>query len=477
MSIQWTMFIHLGIISGAMILATLIRTRVTFFQRFLIPNPLLAGFILLPLYNFAFPAIGLSSVNLGEMAYHLLSISFIALTLKAPPRKKAAKGRIFGTTLSVLFQFGVQGFVGLMLTFFFIKTIMPDLFHSFGYLFPLGFAQGPGQAYSIGQSWSAFGVTDAGSVGLTFAAMGFILCSFGGVFIINYGIRHNWIAKEQIEFLSKRNIRKGIHPKGSKLPVGAYQTTETEAIDSLTINLGMVLLAYFMTFLLLSGVEALLSLIGPAGAQLAETFWGLSFIFAALISLVIKQILKATDTQHIMDNLTLNRITGFSVDLMVTSAIAAISLVVVSRYWLPIITISIVGSVIVAFTTLWYSSRVFSDHRFLRALLVYGVSTGTLSTGLALLRVVDPDFETPVAADYTYASGITFVLALPYILTMNLPLHTYVTGDYKWFWLSILVNVIYLLFTGSFFFKYAGKKAFRHKTRVWFPEEAAVLED
>ncbi len=471
MSIQWTMFINLGIISSGLILATWIRARFGFFQRYLIPNSLLAGFILLPLYNFVLPRIGLSSVNLGEMAYHLLSLSFVALALKAPPKKEVAKGRIFGTTLSVLFQFGVQGFVGLILTFFFIQTIMPDLYHSFGYLLPLGFSQGPGQAYSIGESWTAFGVEGAGSVGLTFAAIGFILCSFGGVFIINYGIKKGWIAKEKVAFLLQKDLRPGVHPKGKKLKVGSYQTTETEAIDTLTLNLALVLFGYFLAFLFLTGLEYLLSFIGPAGEQLAATFWGLSFIFAALIGLLMKRVLKLTDTQHIMDNLTLNRITGFSVDLMVTSAIAAISLVMVSEYWLPIITISLIGTVVVGFSTIWFSSRIFRDHRFLRTLLIFGVSTGTLSTGLALLRVVDPEFETPVATDYTYASGLTFVFAIPYILTMNMPLRTYMTGDYKWFWIAILINIAYLLFSGVFFFKLAGKRAFSHKSRLWYPED------
>lgn len=469
MSVQWNMFINLGIISAGLLLATWIRVRVGFFQKYLIPNPILAGFILLPLYNFVFPRLGLSTVNLGEMAYHLLSLSFVALSLKTPPRKKPGKGRIFGTTLSVLSQFAVQGLIGLLLTFLFIKTIRPDLFHSFGYLLPLGFAQGPGQAYSIGESWRAFGVEDAGSIGLTFAAIGFILCSFGGVFIINYGIKREWIAREKVEFLVDKDVRPGIYKPGTKLPVGGYQTTETEAIDSLTINLSVVLLGYFIAFLVLNGIEYLLSFIGPAGEQLAETFWGLSFIFAALVGLLLKQILQKTGTQHIMDNLTLNRITGFSVDLMVASAIAAISIVVVTEYWFPILTISLVGAVCVAFSSIWYCSRIFSDNRFLRTLLVFGVSTGTLSTGLALLRVVDPDFETPVATDYTYASGITFLFAIPYILTMNITLKTYVTGDYMWFWIAVLINFAYLVFTGILFLKYAKGRLSKYKSKLWYP--------
>lgn len=471
MSIQWTMFINLGIISSGLILATWLRTRVSFFQKYLIPNSLLAGFILLPLYNFVLPRLGLSSVNLGEMAYHLLSLSFVALALKAPPKKDVARGRIFGTTLSILFQFGVQGFIGLILTFFFIQTIMPNLFHSFGYLLPLGFSQGPGQAYSIGESWTAFGVEGAGSVGLTFAAIGFILCSFGGLFIINYGIKKGWIKKKKVEFILDKDLRPGVHPRGTNLKVGSYQTTETEAIDTLTLNMGIVLFGYFLAFLFLTGLEYLLSFIGPTGEQLAATFWGLSFIFAALIGLIMKQFLKKTKTQHIMDNLTLNRITGLTVDLMVTSAIAAISLVMVYKYWIPIFTISVIGAIITSVTTIWFASRIFRDHRFLRTLLVFGVSTGTLSTGLALLRVVDPDFETPVATDYTYASGLTFVFAIPYILTINLPLKTFMTGDYKWFWIAILINLVYLLFSGTFFLRIAGKRAFKHKSKLWYPEE------
>ncbi len=106
MSIQWTMFINLGIISTGLILATWIRTRIRFFQKYLIPNPLIAGFILLPLYNFVFPILGIRPANLGEMAYHLLSLSFLALALKTPDKSKSAKGGAFRTSISVLLHYG-----------------------------------------------------------------------------------------------------------------------------------------------------------------------------------------------------------------------------------------------------------------------------------------------------------------------------------------------------------------------------------
>ena len=71
MSFSWTLFIDLGLISAAILCATFIRARVPFFQKYLIPNALTAGFLLLPFYNLVAPRLGLSSDRLGTLVYHL----------------------------------------------------------------------------------------------------------------------------------------------------------------------------------------------------------------------------------------------------------------------------------------------------------------------------------------------------------------------------------------------------------------------
>ena len=162
MDFNWTFFIDLGLISSALLLASLIRAKVRFFQKYLIPNALTAGFILLPVYNYVLPKIGLGMNGLGELVYHLLNISFIAMTLrKAPPKENKGSGSIFGTTVGILSQYAIQALSGLLLTFLFIRTIAPDLFPAFGFFLPLGFALGPGQAFAIGQGWEPFGFKGA----------------------------------------------------------------------------------------------------------------------------------------------------------------------------------------------------------------------------------------------------------------------------------------------------------------------------
>lgn len=76
--------------------------------------------------------------------------------------------------------------------------------------------------------------------------------------------------------------------------------------------------------------------------------------------------------------------------------------------------------------------------------MIFGTATGTLPTGLALLRIVDPDFETPVAEDYIYASGAMFLLAIPIILCINLPAYSYTRNNPALFWLAVGISAIYL---------------------------------
>lgn len=470
MTFDWTLFIHIGILAAALMLSTWIRTRVRFFQRFLIPNALTAGFILLPLYNYVFPIFGLDTMTLEALTYHLLSVSFVAMSLRKAPRRPR-DGRIFATSVAVLSQYAIQTAIGLLLTLVLISTIMPDLFHSFGWLMPLGFVLGPGQAFSIGEGWRVAGIEGAGSIGLTFAAIGFIVSSFGGVFLINYGLRKGWMSKEHADAINKQGIKRGVYPRGSRLPVGSLLTTETEAVDSMTLNGGLVLISYFVAYLFLELMQWLLGFVGPTGERLATNLWGISFIFAAIAGLGIKGLLTAAKADHILDNQTLNRVSGFAVDFMVTAAIAAISLVVVGQYWFPILLLSSVATILCFLQIPWFTSRIFGDHQFHRMLLIFGVSTGTLSTGLALLRVVDPDFETPVASDYAYASGITFVLAIPFILSINLPVRAYETGDMLYFWLALGIAAAYLLFVFIAYLILARGRAFASASQVWHKDE------
>lgn len=465
MNFDWATIINLGVISVSLLVATFIRARVRFFQRFLIPNALTAGFLLLFFYNFAAPHLGMSMRGLENFVYHFLNISFVAMSLRRIERKAEPKN-VLSTVTTILSQYALQSLVGLGLTFLLIATFAKDLFPTFGLFITLGYCLGPGQAFSIGSDWEAFGFAGAGSVGLTFAAFGFLWAFFGGVVLVNHAVRKGWIAAEQTKALESRDVRTGIHVEPPPRPIGAKESTEGQAIDSLAYNLAVVLAIYLVAFIFLKGLTWLLYRIGPLGAELADSFWGIMFIFCALAGLLAKKVVRVIRVDHTIDNGTLTRISGTSVDIMVAASVGAIALSVVAQYWLPILIMGIVGGVITLVSLLWISSRIFPDHQFHRFILIYGAVTGTLPSGLALLRIIDQEFTSPASRDYVYAGGVTFPLAIPMLMMVNLPAKGFFYNDPSRYWITLIGFLVYLVVVLVFYRILAGKQAFA-AGRLW----------
>jgi ESS family glutamate:Na+ symporter len=469
MNFSWSIFLDLGLICAALLIATFIRSKVRFFQKFLIPNALIAGFILLPFYNYAAPRLGMGNEGLENLVFHLLNLSFVAMSLRGMGTKGAGR-RIFSSAVIIIIQYTLQVIVGFGLTLLFIYTFLPKLFPSFGLLMPLGYGLGPGQAFAIGKGWEVFGFEGGGNLGLVFAALGYLWACFLGIALITIGRRQGWMDPQLAGLIDQRRLRTGILPLKESRPVGSLLTTETEAIDTLSFNLALVLGVYLLAYLFLQLLTFLLSFAGDMGTQLANNLWGIAFIFAAVIAMFVKRIFRAFNIDHAVDNGTLTRLAGGCIDIMVTAAIAAITIVLLTRFWIPILVIAIVGAVVSTITIFWTVSRLFTDNRFTRAIMFYGNLTGTLSTGLALLRVVDPDFKTPVATDYMYGTGITFVLVIPLILMLNLPGYWYTTGQVWYLWVTLAIIAAYVVFSVVSYSLLAGKRGYRNAGSLWLKD-------
>jgi ESS family glutamate:Na+ symporter len=129
----------------------------------------------------------------------------------------------------------------------------------------------------------------------------------------------------------------------------------------------------------------------------------------------------------------------------VAAALGAISLSVVGAFWLPILVMSTVAGVLAYVLIPALGRWIYPDRVFARSLIVYGSATGTLSTGLALLRVVDPEFKSPVSTDFMYASTMVFAAAAPMIVfLLDMPARGYTTGNPVWYWVSLAICAAYL---------------------------------
>ena len=268
--------IHLGIISLFLLVGALLRTRVGFLQKFLIPSSIIAGTLMLIFYNYIAPRLNLTADFLGDLVYHLLNISFIAMALRNPsddkPKDGSARRSFFQNVIAIFGQYGIQCFFGLLATLLMILTFFPDLFPAIGLSLPLGFELGPGQAYSISLPWEDMGFEGATSVGLAMAAAGFITGSVGGVILINLGVKNGWISAPDAEKLKERKLFSGFLGRGNSRE-GSRLTSEGESIDTLSYHVSLIMASYLLSWAMLAVIEYLLSFIGSIGAEISSTLW------------------------------------------------------------------------------------------------------------------------------------------------------------------------------------------------------------
>ncbi len=74
------------------------------------------------------------------------------------------------------------------------------------------------------------------------------------------------------------------------------------------------------------------------------------------------------------------------------------------------------------------------------------VRAGTMTSGLALLRVVDSNFETPVAEDLVYGNGLILFVGLQVMLMASVPALGYARGEtLKYLLITIALTAAYML--------------------------------
>ena len=111
----WNPMIQLGIICALILLANVLRRKVAFIQKSLIPTAVLAGFMLLILKSTNL--IPFDSDFMEMLTYHMLAIGFISMSLRIPD-KQSSSGALIGSKSGALIvsTYLVQALVGLGFT-------------------------------------------------------------------------------------------------------------------------------------------------------------------------------------------------------------------------------------------------------------------------------------------------------------------------------------------------------------------------
>lgn len=423
----WFFIIELGVLFGAMLLANLLRRTITPLRKSLIPSSVIGGFILL-IANFLYTKITgnalFEKLTMELFTYHCLGLGFIALSLKSTDRKNSSSSGtdIFNTGVTVVATYLVQALAGLALTLG-LSYVIGNWSNS-GLLLPMGFGQGPGQAYNWGHVYetaTAYPAFENGaSFGLTVAAMGFVAASIGGVIYLQVMRKQGRVRSELFEDQTDSVSAIEVCEKG-EIPL-------TESLDKLTVQCGLVFLTYILTFglmyLISMGCDALG---GFFVGTVKPLVWGFNFLFGSLMAMIVKSVIRFLKMKGIMKReyrnpFMLSRISGTMFDLMVVASIAAINLSAFRRkeFVLPLIILTALGGFITFFYLRGITRKLYPTYRDEAFLSLYGMLTGTASTGVILLREIDPNFETPASDNLIYQQLWAIVFGFPMLLLLGL---------------------------------------------------------
>lgn len=415
----WNPIIQICILAIMILIANIIRKKVPFIKKSMLPTAVLAGFILLALKLSGL--IQIDNIFMETITYHFIAIGFIAMSLRVPEvpdrQEKNHIGLRSGAT--IVSTYLIQAAAGLLISIGLGVTFMPQLFKASGILLCLGFGQGPGQANNTGSTYeTTWGFTGGRSFGLSLAAAGYLCACIVGVIILEI-----LLYKKKIERINHEEL-------SGSVTVDTFQSEKeipiSESIDRLSIQIAIVLSIYLITFLFTKLVTGLLSAYAPGvGNLLNGLLWGFNFIigsaFAVLTRVGFKQLRRFKLMNHqYQNNYLLSRLSGFAFDIMIVAGIGSIEPEDIKGLWVPFILMVIAGAVVTFFHLSFVCKRIYKDYYYEGLLSMYGMMTGTISSGILLLREIDPNMKTPAANNLVVGSSFAILFGAPVLVLIGL---------------------------------------------------------
>ena len=418
----WSFVLIIAVLLASLLVASTLKRFIPALEKSLIPSSVLGGIILLIVSTITYYAAGNYLFNLEAftptdrasayngmevlelVTYHCLGIGFIAMGMRGSKKKftKHRAGEIFDSGVITVNGYLIQAFVGIAITMVAASAIgVPGLIDAAGILLAFGFGQGTGQALNYGNIYERDnGFVGGGNFGLTIAALGFLVACIFGVIYMN-------VMRKKGKLVILKDEKKSEladYEDENEIPVVA-------SMDKFTVQFAIVLIIYAISFIIMWGLSALLP-------SLTSVLFGFNFLIGTLLTVPAKAILnklqeKKGIKRQIVNNFMMNRIGGWAFDLMIVAGVAAIQLPLLKDYW-PVLLILAAAGTVVTFTYVFITSKLlFPGYYNEQFLAMFGMLTGTASTGVILLREIDCSYRTPASENLIYQSLPAIVFGFP----------------------------------------------------------------
>lgn len=394
----------------------LLRAKVHIFQNMLVPASVIGGVIGVILMNLVTGIgmdIGTNQAMYTDIVNHLFTISFISISLTGTQKpeddgaKSVLKGAL-GLGLVWCLLYALTPIIATVLIAAFGEKVSMDSIY--GMLIQFAFCQGPGQSAAYGAIFEQYGWSNASTVAIAFSSIGFIAAFLVGIPAAKMGIRRG-VAKNCGKLDTA--ILKGYYTKSEQNEYMVKDTTCNSNVETLAFHFALIGVCYALAV----GIARILSFIpGFLGTSMSSMMF-MNGMYAAYI---VKWLMKKFHLDFLHENTLQSKITGWTADYLVVCAFMAVSLTVI-KDWLPLMLIvSLVITVVTFAVCFYFGQRFGGSNDFERTLGLYGTCTGTVPSGIALVRIVDPNFHTATAVELGACNLVMLASTPVYIIILAL---------------------------------------------------------
>ena len=404
-------------LAALLVFGTLIRANVRFFQTNLVPASLIGGTLGFGLIALDW-AMGFKAADFTAFAFHFFTLSFMSLVLtsRAQPIAGQQPVALGGLWLSLIWVICLvlQALVGLAAISAYNTIASEPLSGFLGLIATHGFTQGPGQALALGDLWTtAYNIQHAVDFGLIYASLGFVAAFAVGVPMAR------WILKKNLHSgrggSLDQDFERGLY-SGDAAPASGKLITHSANVDSFAFHIGLLGCAYLIT-------DQYLKLVHPfvAGTHFENIFsYNLFFFHGLMICVGLRALLDRFNLGQFVDDETQKRITGSSVDLMVTASLLSINFALLTQFWQPILLVASLVTLVTAALCFTAGLRL-KTLGAERGLTIFGCCCGSTGSGILLLRILDPNLASSVAKELAFFNIAILFLSF-HILAIMAPI-------------------------------------------------------
>ena len=391
----------LSVLSLFLLAGVAVRGIVKPLQKLFIPASFIGGALLLALGPQGFNLMALPK-STGQYSGTLVDIVLTCLVWGVTINGKKVASYLDYCCVGIG-QKGMQLAVGTALGAA-LCAFWPTLPKEWGTMAVFSFVGGHGTAAAVGGIYAKMGIENAAGLGVVLSTIGLIAAICGGLIIINIGARMGWTKYVSAEQVAKRVAESGGSvelPEDKREPIG-YSRVSNDGINNLLFQLAMVLAVLWFGGRIFKLLGAY---VHPFFGTLPSILNG---IFGAII---IWPIMKALHLDGLVDRRTVSNISGLCLDIVVLSAVGTMKLSLVTEYFVPIMILSVAMIGLTLLMDIWYLRKCARVDWFEKAMLLYGMGTGTAATGIALVRAMDPDSQSTAVEAQAVHNGSSELLS------------------------------------------------------------------